>query len=188
MSSEDKIASGAYKRARAAFMRMEAGARALGLLRGRELTHGRLCSNSEHMPVSGKWPVATHLGPSRISFPLSALTNVVGDLQGSRALAFWRTQLFLMQSAGSSKLKAFDSKPCPDVQCRIPVTKQNMKLSAGTGSKLSSLMCRTVTFYDSGGGQPKHMERTFLQIRDTQRERLDKGKGKEGKVSCSPYS
>ena len=87
-----------------------------------------------------------------------------------------------MQPAGSSKLKAFDSQPCPGVQCRIPVTKQNMKLSAKTGSKLSSPMCRTVTFCDSGGGRPEHMVRTFLQTRDTQRELPDKGKGKEGKV------
>ena len=43
-------------------------------------------------------------------------------------------------------------------------------------------MCRTVTFCDSGGGRPEHMERTFLQIRDTEREAPDKGKGKEGKV------
>ena len=119
------------------------------------------------------------LPPARVRELMSHLGVLVGFLQGSRALAFWRTQQF----PGSSKPKAFDSKPCPGVQCRIPVTKQNMKLSAGTGGKLSSLMCRTVTFYDSGGGQLKHMERTFLQIRDTQRERLDQGEREGGKGS-----
>ena len=116
---------------------------------------------------------------SGISFPLIALSNIAGDLQGSRSPVFLpcfrRAQLFLTQSAGSSKLKAFVSKPCPDAQCRILGSKQIMKLSAGTGNRLSSLTYRTATFCDSGGGQPEHMERMFLQIRDNQRERQDKG-------------
>ena len=33
-----------------------------------------------------------------------------------------------------------------------------MKLSAGTGNRLSSLTYRTATFCDSGGGQPEHRE------------------------------
>ena len=57
-----------------------------------------------------------------------------------------------------------------------------MKLSAGTGNRLSSLTYRTATFCDSGGGQPEHMERMFLQIRDNQRERQDKGREKEAKA------
>ena len=61
-----------------------------------------------------------------------------------------------------------------------------MKLSAKTGSKLSSPTCRTVTFCDSGGGRLEHMVRTFLQTRDIQREPPDKGKGKEGKGGVTP--
>ena len=65
MLSADNIASGAYKSARTAFMRMEAGARALELLRSREPTHGRL--RSKFRTYDCKWPDATHLGLSRTS-------------------------------------------------------------------------------------------------------------------------
>ena len=123
---------------------------------------------------------------SGISFPLIALSNIAVDLQGSRSPVLLsclrRAQLFLTQFAGSSKLKAFVSKPCPDAQFRILGSKQIMKLSAGTGNRLSSLTYRTATFCDSGGGQPEHMERMFLQIRDNQRERQDKGREKEAKA------
>ena len=105
---------------------------------------------------------------SGISFPLIALSNIAVDLQGSRSPVLLpclrRAQLFLTQFAGSSKLKAFVSKPCPDAQFRILGSKQIMKLSAGTGNRLSSLTYRTATFCDSGGG-----------------ERQDKGREKEAK-------
>ena len=73
MSSADKIACGAYKSARTALMRMEAGARALELLRGREPTHGRLCSKLRIYDC--KWPDATHLGPFRTSLQQRSLTQ-----------------------------------------------------------------------------------------------------------------
>ena len=52
MSSADKIASGAYKSARNEFMRMEAGARALELLRS--LVMVVFAQSSEHMTAIGQ--------------------------------------------------------------------------------------------------------------------------------------
>ena len=113
---------------------------------------------------------ATHFGLTRTSLPNGLIGPALsGTYRDPEHLLRWNSTLPNAAHRQLKALKDFEDEPCPGVLCRIPATKLNMKLSAKTESKLSSPMCRTATFCDSGGGRPEHMVRTFLLIGDIQK-------------------
>ena len=103
--------------------------------------------SSEHMTAIGQ---KLHiLGLTRTSLSIEFIVPTLsGTYRDPEQLLLWNSTLPNAARWQLKALKAFEDEPCPGVLCKIPATKQNMKLSAKIGSKLSSPTCRTATFCD----------------------------------------